>query len=196
MQTRIIRRTKTNQENARNEFDYLGCHESVSVPEPGLPPPSCCGPASSFVSYMKRNRVSGFPGGFPPPFQASLLCTARNSANDLCTPNIHGRLFDPKQLIGALWIWNIRYPDFPRFEGGLFRKWLESSQGREKEIAGRILDCFARLYYRWSFLPFEISPYCDINTGCPRNHGTKKINREKNDSFFVLSESRNKWKIK
>ena len=79
-----------------------------------------------------------------------------------------------------------------RFEGGLFRKWLESSQGREKEIAGRILDCFARLYYRWSFLPFEISPYCDINTGCPRNHGTKKINREKNDS---LSESRNKRKI-
>lgn len=37
---------------------------------------------------MERNRVSGFPGGFPPPFQASLLCTARNSANDLCTPNI------------------------------------------------------------------------------------------------------------
>lgn len=61
VQTRIIRRTKTNQENARNEFDYLGCHESVSVPEPGLPPslppPSCCGPASSFVS-----NVTGCPG--------------------------------------------------------------------------------------------------------------------------------------
>lgn len=31
----VIPRTKTNQENARNEFDYLGCHESVSVPESG-----------------------------------------------------------------------------------------------------------------------------------------------------------------
>lgn len=62
VQTRIIRRTKTNQENARNEFDYLGCHESVSVPEPGLPPSLPLRVAAQPVRSSRTWNVTGCPG--------------------------------------------------------------------------------------------------------------------------------------
>lgn len=103
--------------------------------------PPCCGPASSLVSYTERNRVSGFPGGFPPPFQASLLCTARNSANDLCTPNIQPTFRSETAYRGPL---DLKYSIQEDFERSLFRKWLEPSQGRKKS-AGRIsiLSAFA-----------------------------------------------------
>lgn len=127
--------------------------------------PPCCGPASSLVSYTERNRVSGFPGGFPPPFQASLLCTARNSANDLCTPNIQPTFRSETAYRGPL---DLKYSIQEDFERSLFRKWLESSQGRKKS-AGRIsiLSAFA--------ISFKAS--YNINTRCLRSRGTNCKNK-------------------
>jgi len=65
-------------------------HESVipacPVPPPPLPRP---GERDTRPPFHSALRITGvrIPRRFPgPPFQASLLCTARNSANDLTHP--------------------------------------------------------------------------------------------------------------
>lgn len=64
-----------------------GMSQSISVPAPFVTRRT---PSLSF--HFAFQRVYGFPGDFPPPFQASLLCTARNSANDLTPLPPHRRL--------------------------------------------------------------------------------------------------------
>lgn len=128
MQTRvrIIRRTKTNRENARNEFDYLGCHESVSVPEPG---PSVAG--QPVRSFRTRN-VTGCPGSqevFHPLFKPHCYAPLETLLTTFARPT-SSRLFDPKQLIGALWIWNIRYRRISK--GAYFENDLNLRKGERR----------------------------------------------------------------